>query len=211
MIELKKDLKKLPQVMIGIVMLGLGIWFFKESGLGLAPWDCFTQGLSNFIPLTFGQLTQVSGIVILLIAIWLKVYPGIGTVLNIVCMGIFYDLFNKYLDISSEVFAINIIYVIIGSLLMSVGIVTYMSTGLGQGPRDSVILGIHRKYTIKYGFIKFGIEAVILTIGIILGGSAGIGTVLSLFFISFFIQEILNKTKIDPKKIDHRYFQDYKF
>lgn len=203
------DLKKTPTLMLGFALMALGIWMLKESELGMPPWDCFTQGMMEYIPLTFGQLSQLTGLVILIFAILLKVYPGIGTILNIIFIGVFYDIIDYFFDISQDQFFINVIYVIVGSFVMAVGTVLYMKVGLGQGPRDSVILGIYRLYTIKYGFIKFGIEAVVLTIGIILGGTAGFGTALALFFISFFTQEILNKIDLDPKEIDHKYLHHY--
>lgn len=209
--EILNDLRGLPTLMLGFALMGFGIWMLKESELGMPPWDCLTQGLSNFLPFTFGQLSQISGLVILVIAILLKVYPGIGTILNIIFIGVFYDLFDNIFNISIDMMAVNILYVIIGSFAMSLGTVLYMRKGLGQGPRDSVILGVYRLYTIKYGFIKFGIEAVVLTIGIILGGTAGLGTILALFFISFFTQEILNKIKLDPKTIEHKYLHKYTF
>ncbi len=204
-----KDLKTTPTLMLGFALMALGIWMLKESELGMPPWDCFTQGMMHYIPLTFGQLSQITGLVILVFAILLKVYPGIGTILNIIFIGVFYDIFDYLFNINQDNFIINVIYVIVGSFLMAVGAILYMKVGLGQGPRDSVILGIYRLYTIKYGFIKFGIEAVVLTIGIILGGSAGLGTALSLFFISFFMQEILNKIDFDPKELENRYLHHY--
>lgn len=204
-----EDLKKLPLLLLGFAFMSLGIWMLKESGLGMPPWDCLTQGTMNFIPLSFGQLSQITGLLILVVAMLLKVYPGVGTILNIIFIGVFYDLINSTLNIESDMLAFNIGLVIFGSFCMASGTVLYMKMGLGQGPRDSVILGIYRLYTIKYGFIKFGIEAVVLTIGIILGGTAGVGTALALFFISFFTQEILNKIKLDPKKIEHRYLNSY--
>lgn len=207
--NIKNDLLKLPQLLLGFAFMSLGIWMLKESGLGMPPWDCLTQGTMKYIPLSFGQLSQITGLIILGFAMLLKVYPGIGTILNIIFIGVFYDVIDSYLSIESSTFLVNVAIVIIGSFSMATGTVLYMKAGLGQGPRDSVILGIYKLYTIKYGFIKFGIEAVVLVIGIILGGTAGVGTALALFFISFFTQEILNKIKLDPKQIEHKYLHNY--
>lgn len=208
--NLLNDVKKIPMMLFGYALLSCGIWIMSEANLGMPPWDCLTQGLINFLPVSFGVMSQISGLLILLIAIALKVYPGIGTVLNIIFIGVFYDVFDILFNINVDSLAIRLILVIGASFLMACGFVIYFMQGIGQGPRDSVILGIFRLYSIKYGFIKFGIEAVVLIIGVLLGGVAGVGTAMALFFISFFVQEIFNKLKIDPKEIVQKSFLDYK-
>lgn len=204
------DVKKFPKLMLGFMIMGGAIWLMSEVELGMPPWDCLTQGLTNYLPFSFGVLSQISGLLILLVAILLKVYPGVGTILNIVFIGVFYDMFDILFNVEVQSLAIRLLIVVFASFLMAVGFVLYFLQGLGQGPRDSVILGVYKIYNVKYGFIKFGIEAVVLIIGVLLGGTAGVGTAMALFFISFFVQEIFNRFKIDPKEIKQKSLQDYK-
>ncbi len=205
-----EDLKHIPTLMVGFALLGLGIWIIKEANIGMPPWDCLTQGFTNYIPLTFGQLSQLTGLVFLIMAMLLKVYPGIGTILNLIFIGVFFDIYDKFFNIPTGSFVFQVVLVTVGSFLMSLGMIIYIRSALGQGPRDSLIFAIYRLYSVKYGFIKFGIESVVLVVGILLGGKAGLGTVLSLFLTSFFIQEILNKIKLDPREIKHTNLQDYR-
>ncbi len=209
MIRLLIDLRKTPYLLMCFALYGIGIWFVKSSGLGMAPWDCFNEGLTNHINLTFGQLSQIIGLVVLIIAALFKVYPGIGTVFNIYFIGLFIDIFDKYLTLNTDILFLNILFVIFGTFVISLAFVLYIQSCLGQGPRDSLNQGVYNKLNFKYGYIKFSIEAVVLLFGFLLGGTVGIGTILSLIFASLFTQLLLNKIKLDPKNLKHRYINEY--
>ncbi len=208
------DLKTLPYLLICFALYALGIWLIIESGLGLGPWNCFNEGLANHLNLTFGQLSQIIGLFILIIAAFFKMYPGIGTVLNIYFIGFFIDVFNNNFNLESTSLLLNIILVVVGNLAIAVAFVLYIQACLGQGPRDSLNQGVYVSFknkfaNVKYGYIKFSIEGIVLILGVALGGTIGIGTIMSLVLTSFFTQQILSFINLDPKQLVNRNFLSY--
>lgn len=203
------DIKKIPILMLCFMVFAIGIWLTKEANIGLSPWNCFNDGLTNYTNFTFGQLTQIVGLVVILIATLLKMYIGIGTILNIIFIGYFIDVLDSNIIINNQNIFISYIMCILGSFIVAFGFVFYVKQGLGQGPRDSLNQGIYNKLNVKYGYVKFTIEGIVLVIGILLGGSYGIGTVLLLFTTSFFTQQLLHFFNVEPKTIKNNYIHTY--
>lgn len=208
------DLKKVPLLIIYFALYAFGIWLTKEAYLGMGPWNCFNEGLANYINLSFGQLSQLIGIVLLVFAMLFRMYPGIGTLINIFFIGYFFDLIDANLDFESTNIILRLLLSILGCLVISVAFVLYVRLCLGQGPRDSVNQGVYisfkkKFHNLKYGYVKFTVEGIALFVGILLGGTYGVGTILSLVLTSFFTQQILNIIKLDPKNLINRNFKSY--
>ncbi len=190
-------------------LMGFGVWLAKEADIGLSPWNSLNDAISNLTPLTFGQVSQLLGLVILLLAFVLGVYPGLGTLLNIYFIGLSIDIFDQLFNLSINNFFINCLILVLGTFFIALGFTMYIKVGLGQGPRDSLTHGLYLKFNLPFGYIKFGLETIVLIIAIILGGSFGIGTFISLFTTSFFTQRILYYTKFNPKTVVHKNLRYY--
>ncbi len=203
------DIKKIPKLIIGFLGIAFGIILIKNSSLGLFPWGVFHQGLEMRTPLTFGQVTQVVGIVILLISLFINIYPGVGTVLNIILIGTFVDVIEIFFKIVPSELWMKIVFLIIGIVINSLGRALYISCELGKGPRDGLFIGITKITGISVKYSKPITEIIALIIGFLLGGIVGVGSVIMLLFSGIFVHYFFIILKYNPKEAKQRKFKDY--
>lgn len=206
---IKEDIIKLPKLLIGFWGIAIGIVLMKNSDLGLFPWGVFHQGIAENTTLTFGQVTQIVGVILLLISLLFKIYPGIGTFLNIILIGIFVDLFEHIFKLYPEDIWLQLAFLIVGIIINSFGRALYISCHLGKGPRDGMFVGITRITGVSVKYTKPLTEVVILGIGYMLGGVVGIGTVIMLLFSGYFVHCFFKLLKYNPKQVEQRKFRDY--
>jgi uncharacterized membrane protein YczE len=168
--------RRLVQLYVGLALYGLGIALQVSSGLGNDPWDVFHQGLSRRFGLSIGMWIIIAGAVVMLAWIPLRQRPGIGTISNVVLIGVFADLFLWLLPAPDAV-AARWAYLVAGVLAGGVATGCYIGAGLGPGPRDGLMTGIAaRGHSIRV--VRTGIELTVLAAGWLLGGTVGIGTLL---------------------------------
>jgi uncharacterized membrane protein YczE len=196
--KLRKDLKRLPITLIGFVFLSIGIMLTKRSSLGMSPCGVFHQGLSNVTDLSFGVITQLIGLIILLISvILLKTKVGLGTVLNVLLVGLMIDLSDQlYQFIPSSYFS-KIIVFTTGLITMTFGRSLYIASRLGAGPRDGLFVGLSRILNIQVKYVKPTIEITVLFLGFLLGGVVGVGTVVAAFTSGYLVQMFFAILKYD--------------
>jgi uncharacterized membrane protein YczE len=167
---------RLLQLFAGLALFGVSLAFLVRSRLGLDPWDVFHQGLSRRTGLAIGTWTILVGAVVL--ALWIPLHqrPGIGTVCNVVLVGLVLDATLTVFPEQSTMTA-RWICLIVGIGLNAVATGAYIGAGLGPGPRDGLMVGFAaRGHSIRV--VRTSIEVTVLLIGIVLGGTAGIGTLL---------------------------------
>ena len=182
LLSLTKTIKNLPKLLFGFIIISLGTNMTIDANLGLNPWGTFHQGVSNITSLTFGEVSQITGIIIIAFSLFIKIYPGIGTILNMFFIGFFVDFFDKmrFLPMPESIL-MKSLYLVIGTLMFNYGIYVYLSCELGAGPRDGLLVGLVKLTGISVSVMRPMIEVTILIIGIFLGGAYGIGTVLNAF------------------------------
>ncbi|GAB6106866.1 YczE/YyaS/YitT family protein [Fusibacter bizertensis] len=196
----KKTLLRLPKLMLGFIIIAVGINLTIYANMGLNPWGTFHQGVSNITGIRFGTVSQLTGIVIILLSLFIKLYPGIGTILNMIFIGYFVDLFDQlHLIPLPDTFTIRTIYLLLGTLLFNYGIFVYLSCELGAGPRDGLLVGLVKMTGLNVSIMRPIIEVTIVAIGILLGGSYGVGTLLNAFGGGYILNTIFNFYKFNPK------------
>jgi uncharacterized membrane protein YczE len=172
---------RLPRLLLGIPVLGLGIALTLQARLGVSPYDVLHQGVAEHTGLSFGTVVIGVGIVILLLWIPLRQRPGIGTVLNTLTVGLVIDLALLVLP-EPEQLAARIPLLLVGVVVAALGMGLYIGAGLGPGPRDGLMTGIAAK-----GFplwaVRTVLEVTALVSGWLLGGNVGVGTVVFAFSI----------------------------
>lgn len=173
-------------LVFGLFIFGLGDSLLIVSGLGNAPWSVLAQGLSVSTNISIGTATLLISAVVLLFWIPLKERPGFGTLMNILIIAFAID-FGVNLFPRTESFAINLFYVIFGIALVGTGSALYITCGLGPGPRDGWMTAIHNRSGLPVGRVRLFIELTVLVLGVILGGTAGLGTALFALFIGYSI------------------------
>ena len=207
---IKEDANKLGILLTGFFVMSLGITFNRLSGMGLSSWNIFHDGLSNHLGITFGVVTQLLGLVILLFSVvFLKTKVGPGTILNILLIGFLVDKMEEYIVITPESIGLRIALIITGILLMTMGRALYISSRLGPGPRDGLFVGISRVTNIQVKYIKPAIEFTVLIIGILLGGKFGVGTVLTIIVSGYLVQFFFKVFHFDPKGVPNRSLREY--
>lgn len=158
----------------GLALYGTGIGLQVESGLGNDPWDVFHQGLGFRIGLTIGTVIIAVGALVMLLWIPLKQKPGIGTISNVVFLGLFADAAIWLLP-TPEHWALSWTYLLTAVVAIALATVLYIGAGMGPGPRDGIMTGLVRMgLSVRLG--RFLIEITVLAAGWLLGGTVGIGT-----------------------------------
>ena len=161
----------------GLALFGLGDSLVVQSNLGNAPWTVFAQGLSLKTGLSIGWATFFTGFVVLLIWIPLRERPGFGTFANIVIISASIQIGVELFPLQSTLLG-GIASALVGIAMVGIGSALYITCGLGPGPRDGAMTGIHHRTGIRVGRVRMGIEVTVLIIGALLGGQIGLGTAL---------------------------------
>ena len=172
-----QSLQRFLILIFGLTLFGIGEAFLVVTSLGNSPWVVLSEGISLNSNLNIGQATFFVSLVVLFLWIPLKQKPGFGTLANIVVIAAAIEL---GLLIIPEVnnLALKVFYVLFGILLVGIGSALYITCGLGTGPRDGLMTGLHYRTGVRVGRVRLGIEVVALTTGALLGGSLGVGTAL---------------------------------
>jgi uncharacterized protein len=161
----------------GLALFGFGDALVVQSNLGNGPWTVFAQGLSLKTGLSLGWATFYTGVVVLLIWIPLRERPGFGTISNIVIISASIQIGVEIFPLQSTLLG-GVASALLGIALVGIGTALYITCGLGSGPRDGAMTGIHNRTGIRVGRVRMGIEVTVLIIGAFLGGSIGLGTAL---------------------------------
>jgi uncharacterized membrane protein YczE len=163
-------------VLLGLVFFGMGIGLMVRADLGLAPWDVLHQGVAERTGISIGMVTILTGVVVLLLWIPIRERPGLGTILNVVVIGLVVDATLAVVDTPDAMWQ-RIGLLLLGVYLFGPGSGWYIGAGLGPGPRDGLMTGIARRgHSLRV--VRTGIELTVLAIGALLGGSVGAGTVI---------------------------------
>jgi uncharacterized membrane protein YczE len=166
----------------GLAIFGLGDSLFIQAGIGNAPWTVFAEGLTYKTGMSIGFATFFISVFVLLLWIPLKERPGFGTLSNIVLIATFIEL-GTHIFPEANSFAVGIIYNFIGISLVGIGSALYITCGLGPGPRDGAMTGLHYRTGVRVGRVRMALEVTVLAIGFLMGGTVGVGTALFALFI----------------------------
>jgi uncharacterized protein len=166
------------------VILVAGLWLFGTgeamlvaSTLGNGPWTVLAQGLSTRLPVSIGVATFLVSVAVLLMWIPLRERPGLGTISNAIVIALALEVMVTVLP-SPTTTAPRLALVLGGIAVIGIGSGLYLTTNLGPGPRDGWMTGIHVRTGWPISAVRLGIEATVVVVGWLLGGTVGVGTVL---------------------------------
>jgi uncharacterized membrane protein YczE len=166
---------RLVRLYLGLACFGASLALMVRARLGLGPWDVLHQGLARSLDLPIGWVVNGVGAIVLLAWIPLRERPGLGTVSNVVGVGITVDAVLRVLPAPGPL-GVRVAFLVAGILGTAVGTGLYIGAGLGPGPRDGLMTGLARRgFSVRA--VRTAIEVCALAAGFALGGSAGIGTV----------------------------------
>ena len=173
----KQSLQRFLILIFGLTLFGIGEAFLVITSLGNSPWVVLSEGISLNSNLNIGQATFFVSLMVLFFWIPLKQKPGFGTLANIVVISASIELGLLIIPEVNNI-VLKVFYVLFGILLVGIGSALYITCGLGTGPRDGLMTGLHYRTGVRVGRVRLGIEVVALTTGALLGGSLGVGTAL---------------------------------
>ena len=197
-------LSRISKLILGIFLCSLGCVIIINAQIGYAPWDVFHVGVAKTANISIGIVSIITGIFISFLVFFLGEKLGFGTILNMVLIGSFLDIiFSINVVPLARSFTWSILMLIIGLIMLALGSYFYISSGLGAGPRDSLMVALTRKTGLPIGLCRGMIEVTVVTIGWKLGGMFGVGTLVVAFTIGFWIQVTFKVFQFDATKIKH--------
>ncbi|MFC5342684.1 YitT family protein [Brevundimonas staleyi] len=196
-------IRRFIQLQIGLLLYGASLALMVRANLGLNPWSVFHQGLSELTGISLGLIVNLVGALVLLIWIPLRQKPGVGTICNVLVIGTAADVALAMLPPITGL-PLRAAFLIGAILLNGAATGAYIGAGLGPGPRDGLTTGGVRLTGLPVGWVRTALEAIVLALGWMLGGTIGIGTVLYAmsngpllqFFLPMF--EIKDAPKVAP-------------
>lgn len=173
-------LRRLVPLFGGLAATALGVVLSVQANIGLEPWSILNNGIELTFGISFGAASVLSGFLIILISIFLGEPFGIGTLANIFCCGPMIDLIMATGLIPKQTgFWSGLLMLVVGLEFIALGTWLYMTSGLGSGPRDSLMVALAKRTRKPVGFCRSVTEVLVTVIGFLLGGQLGIGTVVS--------------------------------
>jgi uncharacterized membrane protein YczE len=169
--------QRLIILIFGLTIFGIGEAFLVITSLGNSPWVVLSQGISLNSNLNIGQATFLVSFLVLILWIPLKQKPGFGTLANMVVIAAAIELGLLIIPETTNL-TIKYFYILLGIALVGIGSALYITCGLGTGPRDGLMTGLHYRTGVRVGRVRLGIEVLALSSGALLGGSLGVGTAL---------------------------------
>ena len=169
--------RRLTQLYLGLLLYGLSMALLVRSSLGVMPWDVLHQGLARQVGGSLGQVTIVVGVVVLLGWIPLRERPGLGTVSNVVVIGLAVDAALAVIS-APTAWPARLALVVLGVALNAAATAAYIGVRLGAGPRDGLMTGLVRRTGGSVRLVRTGIEVAVVTVGWLLGGTLGVATAL---------------------------------
>jgi uncharacterized membrane protein YczE len=189
--------RRLLQLFLGLALYGVSIAALVLADLGLMPWDVLHQGLARLVGWSLGTVIIVVGVVVLLAWIPLRERPGVGTVANVVVVGLVADAVLGVVDPPSSL-AVRIGLAAGGILVNAVATAAYVGVRLGPGPRDGLMTGLVRRTGRSVGLVRTSIEVAVVVSGWLLGGTVGVVTVAYALAIGPLVQPLLPRLTVLP-------------
>jgi uncharacterized membrane protein YczE len=167
--------RRLVQLYAGLLLYGFSIALMVRSHLGLAPWDVLHSGLTKHFPIDIGQALVIVSFVVMLAWIPLREMPGLGTISNAIVIGVSADVFLAVLPTPHEI-VVRSTLMLAGIVLQGVATAAYIGAQFGRGPRDGLMTGLSRRTGHSLRLVRTSMELTVVAIGLLLGGVAGLGT-----------------------------------
>ena len=176
-LNIKPKNKTLIFLIFGLFLFGLGETLLLASGGGVSPWTVLAEGISIYTKYSIGWCTLWISLTVLILWIPLKQKPGIGTILNAIIIALVLDVTLPYLP-NPENYGFKILQIIVGVLIIGLGSGFYLISNLGPGPRDGLMTGIQKITNQPIALVRSTIEVSVVFFGWMLGGNAGLGTII---------------------------------
>jgi len=191
--------RRLTQLYAGLVLYGLSIALIVRGHLGNAPWDVLHSGMARHLPLSLGQALVIVSLLVMLLWIPLREMPGLGTISNAVVIGVAADAFLLVLDQPGAMW-LRAVLMVSGVVISGLATAMYIGAQFGRGPRDGLMTGLARRTGLSLRLVRTLLEITVVIMGLLLGGVAGVGTVLYALAIGPLAQLMLPTWIVDVRR-----------
>lgn len=197
--------KRFGRYFLGVVFRALGTLLTLRASIGFSPWDVLHMGIADTVGMRYGTANSGVGFLLLFAALFMGEKIGAATLLNTICTGKVVDLF-LFLDFLPANTGGNIVLgfamMTVGLFSIAVGSFLYLGAELGSGPRDSLMVGLKRRFpTVPVGLLKGTLDGSALLIGCLLGGQFGFGTVYAVVATGIITQLVFSLCKFEVHKL----------
>jgi uncharacterized protein len=175
----------------GLALFGLGEGLLVQSHWGATPWTVFAQGVAHHTHLSLGWSTALISCGVLVLWWPLHERVGFGTIANVIVIAYVLDI-TTYVVPETPHPAFKVLYIVGGVVVIGLGSALYLTTGLGPGPRDGLMTSLSRRLNVSLVYVRLSIEATVLVVGWLMGGTVGVGTAFFAATIGFSIGASLN-------------------
>ncbi len=205
-----KPISSLFRILLGLSIYSFGVYLTIYSNIGLAPWDCLGMGIAKHTPLDYGSSMVLIGVCAIVIQLILQERIGFATLFDALITG---RLTQFFIDISpypeNHSRWLGIIFMLFGFLFISLGMYVYMSAECGCGPKDGLLVAIGKQMPkIPIGVVEIILWAVVTLFGWMLGGTVGIGTLISVLGAGAVMHLFYTVIHFEPRKLRHRSIKD---
>ncbi|HJR79039.1 MAG TPA: hypothetical protein VJ821_03135 [Anaerolineales bacterium] len=187
-------------IQIGFLLYGLALALIVRADFGTGTWLVLEVALANLLGIKIGTMTVYMGFMILILALVLRERVGWGTLGNILSIGPWLNLFLDVIPVLKENLGLQIGMFLLGVLIQGIATAIYIGVEAGAGPRDSLMLAVHRTTGVSIRLARGAIEVLVVLIGWFLGGPAGIGTVVFALLIGPSVQWAFRLFRVQPHK-----------
>lgn len=196
--------RRLGKLLLGLFLFALGIVLTMKANLGFGPWEVFHQGISLKIGMSIGNVSILTGLLICVLVVLAGEKLGLGTILNMVLIGVFMDrILAMGIVPRMGSFLPGVFMMFAGLFTISLASFFYIGSGFGAGPRDSLMVALQRKTGLAVGVCRGIVEGSAVLSGWLLGGPVGLGTVIAALGIGFCIQLVFRFLGFDARAVRH--------
>lgn len=197
--------KRIARAVFGLMICGAGAYCSVQAGIGCGVWEAFSAGVSARLGLSFGTVLAGSDLLILAADLLMHETIGLGTLLDVVCVGAAADALRLTgLVPAMTTFPAAVALLLFGQLLIAVGSCFFISAGLSCCPHDALMVALCKRFPrVPVGAIRFLIEGSALLVGWLCGAPIGAGTVIAVFGISLIIQAVFTIARFDVRAVKH--------
>lgn len=194
------------RILFGLAVYSFGGHLTIAANIGLAPWDCLGMGIAKHTPLNYGSSMVLIGVCAIVIQLILRERIGFATLFDALLTG---NIVQFLTDISpypeNHSLRLGIVFMLFGFLFIALGMYVYMSAECGCGPKDGLLIAIGKRMPkISIGVVEMLLWATVTFAGWLLGGSVGIGTVISTFGAGAVMHLFFDVIGFEPRKLRHR-------
>ena len=200
--SLYREAFRIARLFLGLFVFALGVVMTLRGNLGYPPWEVFHQGVAKHLGFTIGETIILVAVCIVATTVFMKENVGIGTLCNMISVGVFVDVImsGNWVPLMHS-FISGVTMIIGGLFVIGLGSFLYIGAGYGAGPRDSLMVVLTKRTGKPVGLCRSCLESAVLLAGWLLGGYAGVGTVISALGIGIVMQIVFSVLRFDVKTI----------